>query len=40
MRERDRNGKDVKQARVIKDRNGNALTDARSVTAGKTTLKN
>ena len=27
-----RNGKDVQQARVIKDRDGNVLTDARNVT--------
>ena len=31
-RQRDRDGKDVQQARVIQDRDGLVLTDARSVT--------
>ena len=31
-RQRDRDGKDVQKIRVIKDRDGNVWTDARSVT--------
>ena len=31
-RQRNRDGKDVEKARVIKDRDGNVLTGARSVT--------
>ena len=32
VRQRDRDGKDMQQARVIKDRDGNVLTDAWSMT--------
>ena len=31
-RQREKDGKDVQQARVIEERDGNVLTDARSVT--------
>ena len=34
VRQRDRDGKDVQQVRMIKDRDGNVLTDAKSVTGG------
>ena len=32
MRQRDGDGKDVQEARVIKDRDENVVTDARNVT--------
>ena len=40
-RQKSRDGTDGQQARVIKDRDGNVLTDARSVTGRwESTLKN